>query len=233
MQSLLGRGHWDAEALRDEVRAYVIAALAIRPACSSSMRRGTEERRAFGWGGATIFRHGGTHRELSARRVLFLCEPVRACLHRPATLFAAWQEIEAGRARSRRRVERRSISADVSISRSPLRRGLRTRPAAADLHDDAESGPKADNVRQTRHSSVVPRYGRLSDRSRERGCPSRQCPGSAGLSGEMTIGLGFREWLAGAGGFEPPHGGIKIRCLTAWRRPNAALSGCRSRPAGP
>ena len=24
--------------------------------------------------------------------------------------------------------------------------------------------------------------------------------------------------LAGAGGFEPPHGGIKIRCLTAWRR---------------
>ena len=27
--------------------------------------------------------------------------------------------------------------------------------------------------------------------------------------------------LAGAGGFEPPYGGIKIRCLTAWRRPKA------------
>ena len=26
--------------------------------------------------------------------------------------------------------------------------------------------------------------------------------------------------MAGAGGFEPPHGGIKIRCLTAWLRPN-------------
>jgi hypothetical protein len=26
--------------------------------------------------------------------------------------------------------------------------------------------------------------------------------------------------LAGAGGFEPPHGGIKIHCLTTWRRPN-------------
>ena len=25
--------------------------------------------------------------------------------------------------------------------------------------------------------------------------------------------------LAGAGGIEPPNGGIKIRCLTAWRRP--------------
>src|ERR1700724_836372 len=24
-------------------------------------------------------------------------------------------------------------------------------------------------------------------------------------------------------GFEPLHGGIKIRCLTAWRRPNVAL----------
>ncbi len=29
------------------------------------------------------------------------------------------------------------------------------------------------------------------------------------------------EWLAGAGGIEPPNGGIKIRCLTAWLRPNA------------
>src|SRR5437899_10054849 len=26
--------------------------------------------------------------------------------------------------------------------------------------------------------------------------------------------------LAGAGGFEPPYGGIKIRCLTTWLRPN-------------
>jgi hypothetical protein len=26
--------------------------------------------------------------------------------------------------------------------------------------------------------------------------------------------------LAGAEGFEPPDGGIKTRCLTAWRRPN-------------
>ena len=30
------------------------------------------------------------------------------------------------------------------------------------------------------------------------------------------------DWLAGAGGFEPPHGGIKIPCLTTWRRPNSA-----------
>src|SRR5262245_27806400 len=28
------------------------------------------------------------------------------------------------------------------------------------------------------------------------------------------------EKLAGAGGFEPPYAGIKIRCLTTWLRPN-------------
>jgi hypothetical protein len=33
--------------------------------------------------------------------------------------------------------------------------------------------------------------------------------------------------LAGAGGFEPPYGGIKIRCLTTWLRPNAALAAYR------
>ncbi len=29
-----------------------------------------------------------------------------------------------------------------------------------------------------------------------------------------------RRLLAGAGGFEPPNAGTKIRCLTTWRRPN-------------
>lgn len=28
--------------------------------------------------------------------------------------------------------------------------------------------------------------------------------------------------MVGAGGIEPPHGGIKIHCLTAWLRPNLA-----------
>jgi hypothetical protein len=29
--------------------------------------------------------------------------------------------------------------------------------------------------------------------------------------------------LAGAGGFEPPYGGIKIRCLTTWLRPTGYI----------
>ena len=42
------------------------------------------------------------------------------------------------------------------------------------------------------------------------------------------VGYAFKKTgdaVAGAGGFEPPHGGIKIHCLTAWRRPIKPLSG--------
>ena len=35
------------------------------------------------------------------------------------------------------------------------------------------------------------------------------------------------DWVAGAPGFEPGNGGIKIRCLTAWLRP---IGQSRSRP---
>jgi hypothetical protein len=35
--------------------------------------------------------------------------------------------------------------------------------------------------------------------------------------------------MAGAGGFEPPNGGIKIRCLTTWLRPT--MAGNRDRAA--
>ena len=47
----------------------------------------------------------------------------------------------------------------------------------------------------------------------ERRYSSRQCPGIAGLSAETAIGLEFRECVAGAGGFEPPYGGIKIQLI--------------------
>ena len=41
--------------------------------------------------------------------------------------------------------------------------------------------------------------------------------------------------VAGAGGFEPPYGGIKIHCLTTWRRPKAEAEGgepCRETRSG-
>ena len=48
-----------------------------------------------------------------------------------------------------------------------------------------------------------------------------EAPRNAALSARCGKVCGSGECVAGAGGFEPPHGGIKIRCLTAWRRPNA------------
>lgn len=35
-----------------------------------------------------------------------------------------------------------------------------------------------------------------------------------------SVTCGIWQNLAGAGGFEPPNGGIKIRCLTTWLRPS-------------
>jgi hypothetical protein len=48
-----------------------------------------------------------------------------------------------------------------------------------------------------------------------------QKPATSGLFCDwLRSNLGPSDCLAGAGGFEPPHGGIKIPCLTTWRRPN-------------
>jgi hypothetical protein len=41
------------------------------------------------------------------------------------------------------------------------------------------------------------------------------------------------KFLAGAPGFEPGNGGIKIRCLTTWLRPNCAVGlPSAARPVG-
>src|SRR6185436_626688 len=41
------------------------------------------------------------------------------------------------------------------------------------------------------------------------------------------------DWLAGAPGFEPGNGGIKIRCLTTWLRPIATRVGVLRRTGAP
>jgi hypothetical protein len=51
-------------------------------------------------------------------------------------------------------------------------------------------------------------------------CLTCKAPENPGLSRSVLLTPENQECVAGAGGFEPPHGGIKIRCLTAWRRPN-------------
>ena len=101
MQALLGRSHWDADRLRDAVRGYVIEALGeasgvlvvdgepdqpYDPVDRSPGERLSEERRAFGRGGAAIFGHRGADRELPGRGVCRLCQQVWSGADRPAAL---------------------------------------------------------------------------------------------------------------------------------------------------
>ena len=51
---------------------------------------------------------------------------------------------------------------------------------------------------------------------------NRKAPATARILAIQTDQTERPDWLAGAGGFEPPNGGIKIRCLTTWLRPNFA-----------
>lgn len=48
-----------------------------------------------------------------------------------------------------------------------------------------------------------------------------RCYGSSTQSKESEKIFNIKDLVAGAGGFEPPNGGTKNRCLTTWRRPNA------------
>lgn len=38
--------------------------------------------------------------------------------------------------------------------------------------------------------------------------------------------------MAGVGGFEPPNGGVRVRCLTAWRHPKSRMWFLTKKPLG-
>src|SRR4029077_148074 len=55
------------------------------------------------------------------------------------------------------------------------------------------------------------------------GPPFGRYPSSTNSSSRTIVpptNCSHRKNLAGVEGFEPPYGGIKTRCLTAWRHPN-------------
>ena len=51
-------------------------------------------------------------------------------------------------------------------------------------------------------------------------------PATARFSRSRPRQMRRPDWLAGAPGFEPGNGGIKIRCLTTWLRPNGRNLPC-------
>src|SRR3990167_1733578 len=67
-------------------------------------------------------------------------------------------------------------------------------------------------------------FGRMR-RAGTASTPNLPVPWGAGsILGEVE-----QKWLAGVAGFEPAHGGIKSRCLTAWLHPNSARCILRER----
>src|SRR3982751_3078943 len=68
-QAVLGRAHWDAEALRDGVREYALETLASPGAVLGDRRdRLPQAGPGLVWGGPAIHRIGGQDHELSDRR---------------------------------------------------------------------------------------------------------------------------------------------------------------------
>jgi SRSO17 transposase len=87
MQDFLARMRWDADAVRDDLRAYVVEQLGDPGAVLVSGRdRVCEERGEVGGRAAAVQRHGGADRELPDRGVPGLCEPAWAGADRPCVV---------------------------------------------------------------------------------------------------------------------------------------------------
>ena len=76
VQRLLRTARWDAEAVRDDLRAYVVEHLGDPEAVLVIDETGlSEEGDQVGRGGAAVFRDGGADRELPDRGLPGLCQP--------------------------------------------------------------------------------------------------------------------------------------------------------------
>ena len=105
VQDFLSRMRWDADAVRDDLRAYVVEHLGDADAVLvlDETVRGSasnpQEGRQVGRGAAAVQRHGGPHRELPDRRVPRLRRPPWAGADRPRPLPARALDRRPGPAR--------------------------------------------------------------------------------------------------------------------------------------
>ena len=88
-QAILGRGRWDADALRDVVRDYVVEHLAADDAVlvideTGFLKQGKRVLRRE----PSVHRLRGEDHQLPDRRVRRLCVAPRPCLHRPGAVSA-------------------------------------------------------------------------------------------------------------------------------------------------
>ena len=90
LQHLLARASWDADAVRDDLRDYVVDAFGDPGAIlvvdeTGDVKKGTAQRR----GATPVQRHRGADRELPSRGVSDLRRPARARADRPGAVPAA------------------------------------------------------------------------------------------------------------------------------------------------
>lgn len=85
--------------------------------------------------------------------------------------------------------------------------------------------PQNGNIHgQAQRLLAISTSGPTNRESRDKGGCAKY-PHSRPFCAEVVLFGRTQDWLAGAGGIEPPNGGIKIRCLTAWLRPNRRRRG--------
>ena len=101
-QAILGRGSWDADALRDIVRGYALETLAADDVHSRRRRDGLlEAGQGVLWRCAAIHGFGGQDHELPDRRLRLLRHEARARLHRPRALSPkSWTDDKARMAKA-------------------------------------------------------------------------------------------------------------------------------------
>ena len=94
MQRLLNHADWDADAVRDDLRGYVVEHLGDERGGAGGRRdRVPEEGHQVGGGGPAVLRHRRADRELPDRGVPGLCRPGgRTLLDRELYLPKAWTE---------------------------------------------------------------------------------------------------------------------------------------------
>ena len=90
LQHLLARAKWNADAVRDDLRDYIVDAFGDPGAVlvvdeTGDVKKGTTQR----GGPASVQWHRGPHRELPDRRVPDVCRATRACPDRPRPVPAA------------------------------------------------------------------------------------------------------------------------------------------------
>ncbi len=89
LQHLLARASWDADAVRDDLRDYVIDAFGDPGAILVVDETGDVKKGVHSRGGAApVLRHRGPHRELPSRGVSDLRRPARARPDRPRPVSA-------------------------------------------------------------------------------------------------------------------------------------------------